>query len=85
VHLLHVTQTTLEPVTLAILAFGFLALVVVDAPRFLVVKGKYSPTLPSSKIFQVWFLYFPSMMVPLCYESIFGSELHEVCVFLKFF
>jgi hypothetical protein len=44
-HLLHVTQTTLEPVTLAILAFGFSALVVVDAPRFLVVKEEYSPTL----------------------------------------
>jgi hypothetical protein len=48
VHLLHVTQTTLDPVTLAIVAFGFSALVVVEAPRFLVLKGKYSPTLPSS-------------------------------------
>jgi hypothetical protein len=45
VHLLHVTQTTLEHVTLAILAFGFSALVVVDAPRFLVVKEEYSSTL----------------------------------------
>jgi hypothetical protein len=27
-----------RPITVAILAFGFLALVVVDAPRFLVVK-----------------------------------------------
>jgi hypothetical protein len=50
-HLLHVTQTTLEPVTLAILAFVFSALVVVEAPRFIVVKGKYSPTLPSSEFF----------------------------------
>jgi hypothetical protein len=32
VHLLHVTQTTLDPVTLAIVAFGFSALVVVEVP-----------------------------------------------------
>jgi hypothetical protein len=47
-HLLHVTQTTLDPITLAIVAFGFSTLVVVEVPRFLVLKGKYSPTLPSS-------------------------------------
>jgi hypothetical protein len=34
-----------RPVTLVILAFWFLALVVVDAPRFLVVKEAYSLTL----------------------------------------
>jgi hypothetical protein len=39
---------------------------------------------PSNKPFQVWFLIFPSMMVTLHYESIFGSELLEVCVFIKF-
>jgi hypothetical protein len=50
VNLLHVTQTTLELVTLVIVAFGFSDLVVVDAPRFLFVKGKYSPTLPSSRL-----------------------------------
>jgi hypothetical protein len=63
-----ITQTTLNPVTLAIIAFGFSALVVVDAPRFLVVKGKYSLTLSLKKAFQVWFLYSPSMIFSLCYE-----------------
>jgi hypothetical protein len=37
-HLLHVTQTPIEPVTLVILSFLFLALVVVDAPCFFVMK-----------------------------------------------
>jgi hypothetical protein len=32
VHLLYVTQTTLDPITLAIIAFDFSALVVVEAP-----------------------------------------------------
>jgi hypothetical protein len=33
-------QTTLEPITLAIFAFGFSALVVVEALQFVVLKGK---------------------------------------------
>jgi hypothetical protein len=42
VHLLHVTQTPLEPVTLVILAFWFLALVVVDAPHCSIMKEAYN-------------------------------------------
>jgi hypothetical protein len=38
VNLLHATQKNLKAITLAILAFVFLALVVVDAPQFSVVK-----------------------------------------------
>jgi len=42
VHFLHVTQTPLEPVTLVILAFCFLALVVVVVPHLSVVKEVYN-------------------------------------------
>jgi hypothetical protein len=51
VNLLHVTQTTLDLITLAILAFGFSTPVVVDAPQFLVVKEGSSLTLPLEQTF----------------------------------
>jgi hypothetical protein len=50
-HLLHITQTPLGPVTLVILAFCFLALVVVNAPHFLFMKEAYSLTLFLSQDF----------------------------------
>jgi hypothetical protein len=82
VHLLHVTQTPLEPATLVILSFWFLALVVVDAPHCSVVKEAYNLAFSSRKIFQVW-VPSPSLMVTLPYESIFGSGFLVFCVFLK--
>jgi len=69
---MHVTQTPLEPVNLFILAI--LALVVVVAPPCSVVKEVYSLLF-----FLAWdfpgmgFLTFPSMIVTLSFESIFGS------------
>jgi len=84
VHLIHVTQTNLKPVTLAILGFCFSLWWLLVLCDFWLWKKDTVQWSPSSKIFQVWFLHFPSMMAPMCYDSIFSLEWLEVYVFLKF-
>jgi hypothetical protein len=86
VHLLHVTQTPLKPVTLVILAFCFLALVVVDAPHCSVVKEAYSLAYSSCMIFQVWAPYssihdgYSSLQINFCLRIARGLCVSEFVI-----
>jgi hypothetical protein len=59
-------------------------MLVVEALRFQVSKGKTRASSSLKRFFTGMALFFPYMMVYLYYESNGGSILHGFCVFLEF-
>jgi hypothetical protein len=77
-------QTSLLPVTLALLYCFIVALLVVKIRVFRFLEGKARPTCHLSNFLTCMVLFSPSMMEYLFYEPSGGSVMHGFCAFLSF-